>query len=108
MSGPVVSLTSSCMLRGKTVNVQLSDAARQTVNDLPTCRDIFTFLGVPYADPPTGDRRFKPPQPITLWSGIRNATEYGMKLLYVAQSSVCYAVFYVAFISVTFYTHNCA
>jgi len=66
------------MLRGKTVKVQLSDAAKQAVSDLPVCRDIFAFLGVPYAEPPTGDRRFQPPQPIAMWSSIRDATEFGM------------------------------
>ena len=90
----MVSLASSSMLRGKVVNVELSDAAKQSVSELPACRDIFTFLGVPYAEPPTGDRRFKPPQPITLWSGIRDATEYGMKSMHVAKCSVCYTIVY--------------
>lgn len=78
MAGPVVNLTSSCMLRGKRVKVELRDAAKQTVSHLPACRDIFAFLGVRYAEPPTGDKRFQPPQPVNMWSGIRDATEFGM------------------------------
>jgi len=66
------------MLRGKTVKVQLRAASKEAVGELPACRDINAFLGVPYAEPPTGDRRFQPPQPINLWSGIRDATEFGM------------------------------
>jgi para-nitrobenzyl esterase len=35
------------------------------------------FLGIPYAAPPVGDRRWKPPQPVKAWKGIRQATQYG-------------------------------
>uniref|UniRef100_A0A8C4STH4 Neuroligin 3a n=2 Tax=Polypteridae TaxID=8289 RepID=A0A8C4STH4_ERPCA len=34
------------------------------------------FLGVPYAAPPTGEKRFMPPEPPSSWSGIRNATHF--------------------------------
>ncbi|KAK7914167.1 hypothetical protein PG985_011870 [Apiospora marii] len=35
------------------------------------------FLGIPYAQPPTGDLRFRAPQPLNeSWDGLRNATEY--------------------------------
>ncbi|CAB3400982.1 unnamed protein product [Caenorhabditis bovis] len=30
---------------------------------------VFTFLGVPYAEPPTSQRRFKPPQQLTAFPG---------------------------------------
>ncbi|KAH6989881.1 carboxylesterase [Ilyonectria destructans] len=36
------------------------------------------FLGVPYAQPPLKDLRFRPPRSLnTTWSGLRNATELG-------------------------------
>jgi para-nitrobenzyl esterase len=35
------------------------------------------FLGVPYASPPIGELRWKPPQPAISWSGTRKATEFG-------------------------------
>jgi para-nitrobenzyl esterase len=35
------------------------------------------FLGVPYAAPPVGELRWKPPQPVVPWRGERKATEYG-------------------------------
>lgn len=36
-----------------------------------------TFLGIPYAAPPTGARRFLPPQPVIPWHDPLDATEYG-------------------------------
>ena len=35
------------------------------------------FLGIPYAAPPTGERRWKPPQPVGKWEDVRNADTYG-------------------------------
>ena len=32
------------------------------------------YLGIPYAKPPTGQLRFKPPQPQIPWDGIMNTT----------------------------------
>ncbi|XP_036410356.1 neuroligin-1-like isoform X1 [Megalops cyprinoides] len=37
---------------------------------------VIQFLGVPYAAPPIGDRRFQPPEPPSSWSGTRNATHF--------------------------------
>jgi para-nitrobenzyl esterase len=39
--------------------------------------DARTFQGIPYAAPPTGDRRWRPPQPAARWSGVRDATSPG-------------------------------
>lgn len=39
--------------------------------------DINSFLGVPYALPPTGERRWRPPVPMAPWSGVRVATTFG-------------------------------
>ena len=35
------------------------------------------FLGIPYATPPTGERRWAPPQPVEKWQGTRKANAYG-------------------------------
>lgn len=38
---------------------------------------IASFKGIPFAAPPVGDLRWKAPQPLKAWTGIRNATQYG-------------------------------
>ncbi|WKX68894.1 carboxylesterase/lipase family protein [Streptomyces sp. XD-27] len=38
---------------------------------------IAAFLGIPYAAPPFGARRMRPPRPPEPWTGERDATEYG-------------------------------
>ncbi|RSD14861.1 carboxylesterase/lipase family protein [Amycolatopsis eburnea] len=35
---------------------------------------VRTFLGVPYAEPPVGELRFRAPRPVEPWSGVREAT----------------------------------
>jgi para-nitrobenzyl esterase len=38
---------------------------------------VDSFLGLPYAAPPTGNLRWRPPQPAAGWSGVRDATQFG-------------------------------
>ncbi|XP_026744640.1 venom carboxylesterase-6-like [Trichoplusia ni] len=38
---------------------------------------FYSFKGIPYAQPPIGDLRFKAPVPPKPWSGIRKAKEFG-------------------------------
>jgi len=37
------------------------------------------FLGIPYAAPPVGARRWRPPAPAASWHGVRDATRYGSR-----------------------------
>jgi para-nitrobenzyl esterase len=39
--------------------------------------DVVSFKGIPFAAPPVGDNRWKPPQPVKAWSDVRTATAYG-------------------------------
>ncbi len=49
-----------------------------TVSSDPSVR---LFKGVPFAAPPVGDLRWKEPQPVPSWSGVRKADEYGSKCM---------------------------
>ena len=42
-----------------------------------TVGDIATFKGIPYAAPPVGEMRWRPPAPPARWDGVREATRYG-------------------------------
>src|SRR5580704_12749623 len=38
---------------------------------------VRTFKGIPYAAPPVGPLRWKAPQSVIPWSGVRKAAEFG-------------------------------
>jgi para-nitrobenzyl esterase len=40
-------------------------------------RDLRVFRGIPYAEPPVGERRWRAPAPLTRWEGTRDATRFG-------------------------------
>ena len=38
---------------------------------------VVSYKGIPFAAPPIGDLRWRAPQPVQPWSGVRSAAEYG-------------------------------
>jgi para-nitrobenzyl esterase len=38
--------------------------------------DVMVFKGIPYAEPPVGDLRWRAPQPPAKWEGVRNADAF--------------------------------
>jgi para-nitrobenzyl esterase len=43
----------------------------------PDALGIRAFKGIPYAAPPTRSLRWKPPQAVAAWNGVRTATDWG-------------------------------
>jgi para-nitrobenzyl esterase len=56
-------------------------------------KEVRIYRGIPYAAPPVGDLRWKPPQPAAPWQGIRESTAFGnpcpQTSRQVAQSEDC-------------------
>lgn len=42
----------------------------------PQSSGVRIFRGIPFAQPPVGDLRWKPPQPPANWSGVRQASQF--------------------------------
>ncbi len=40
-----------------------------------------SFKGIPFAEPPVGDLRWKPPQPVKNWQGARKADKFGPRCM---------------------------
>lgn len=46
-------------------------------------RQIYEYLGIPFAKPPVGNLRFELPQPAEPWEGVRDATSFAPKCIQV-------------------------
>ncbi len=57
----------------KVVEIEMGKVRGAVIDgDMP----VLVFKGIPYAGPPTGRYRWKPPRPAESWKGIRNALEF--------------------------------
>lgn len=65
-----VALLALAPAHAQTVRTQSGEVAGVTADGLTV------WKGIPYAAPPTGELRWRPPQPIA-WSGVRQATAFG-------------------------------
>ena len=43
----------------------------------PASGGVTTFLGIPFGAPPVGDLRWRAPQPVAHWEGVRKADHFG-------------------------------
>jgi len=42
---------------------------------------VRSFKGIPFADPPVGDLRWRAPQPVKNWEGVRKADDFGPRCM---------------------------
>ena len=42
---------------------------------------VRSFKGIPFGQPPVGDLRWREPQPVKNWKGVRNADEFGPRCM---------------------------
>ena len=47
----------------------------------PLSTGVREFKGIPFADPPVGSLRWREPQPVKPWSGVRQAAKFGARCM---------------------------
>jgi para-nitrobenzyl esterase len=64
---------------GHVVAAQAPPVVRVDTGDVQGVVDdgVVSYKGIPFAAPPVGEFRWRPPQPAVKWTGVRQATEYG-------------------------------
>ena len=40
-------------------------------------KGVYIYKGIPFAAPPVGDLRWKEPQPVVAWEGVKDCTKFG-------------------------------
>lgn len=66
-------------------SVQAADRVRIQSGELEGAQEpgsgVCAFKGIPFAAPPVGPLRWKAPRPVTNWTGIRKADEFGSRCM---------------------------
>ena len=68
-----LSLLAVGMVQAQNPQVKTADGILEGVDE----SGVKVFKGVPFAAPPVGDLRWKAPQPVQKWDGVRQAKEFG-------------------------------
>lgn len=70
-------VSTSCLFAAEPVHTA-SGLVQGTVS---TDGKVRIYEGIPFAAPPVGDLRWKPPQPVAPWQGVRSATQFGARCM---------------------------
>ena len=64
---------------GTAASLQTAPLVRVDSGELQGVVDegVASFKGIPFAAPPVGDLRWRPPQPAAPWTGVRQAADFG-------------------------------
>ncbi len=74
ITGFIFSIITSCNVSENPV-LKLEGGAIQGIPSETS--GVYIYKGIPYAAPPVGDLRWKPPQPVIPWEGVKLADSYG-------------------------------
>jgi len=66
--------TSDLILETKNGKIRGS-CTKININDQTETANVYTWLSIPFAEPPIKDQRFKPPKPAKPWTGILDGTK---------------------------------
>ena len=70
----IVTILSSCS--GKLINTTISTNYGKVEGLANETETVVAFKGIPYAEAPVGDLRWKEPHPPLAWDGVRDATQF--------------------------------
>src|SRR6266498_3099379 len=71
-----ITLTAGALAQDR---VKVANGMLEGVSDKSS--GVRSFKGIPFGEPPIGDYRWKPPQPVKNWQGVRKADKFGPRCM---------------------------
>ena len=70
------------LLAGKAFAADQVRISNGAIESTAAPRDgVRSFKGIPFAQPPVGDLRWREPLPLKNWTGVRNADQFGPRCM---------------------------
>jgi para-nitrobenzyl esterase len=69
------------MVRGQAADGPQATTASGVVQGTVETSGVHAFKGIPYGAPPVGDLRFREPQPVAPWQGVRKTQAFGPRAM---------------------------